>query len=190
MHARGEAKPEELRSGVRRMVEALTDVPAIAVGRRADILAWNPLAHALIAPHWPYEPSGRRPNFARLDFLEPDFARRLYPDWEAKARDDIAYLQVSVGKFPGDEGLMALIGELRELSGEFRRMWAEHPVSNCASVSRVYRHPEVGDMELTTELLRTPDDEGQAVTLFQAPAGSVSQERLGRLAELVSTTAG
>ncbi|MFF1921333.1 helix-turn-helix transcriptional regulator [Streptomyces sp. NPDC058221] len=184
-HAQETAQPEVLRPGITHMVRAYTEAPAIAVGRRGDILAWNPLAHALLAPHWPFETAGSTPNFVRIDFTDLEFARGLYVDWTAKARDDIAYLQVSMSKFPNDEALLALTNELKELSPEFREIWAEHPVSNCATVSRTYRHPQVGVMTLTAELLRTPDDEGLGVTIFQAAPGSVSQERLRRLRGLV-----
>ncbi|MZD10555.1 helix-turn-helix domain-containing protein [Streptomyces sp. SID5785] len=183
------ARPEAARPDLTHMVGALTDVPAIAVGRCGDILAWNPLAHALLAPHWPFAPVGQLPNFVRIDFLEQDFAQSLYGDWAAKAQDDIAYLQVSVSNFPDDQRLRALIAELKERSPQFRAMWSEHPVSNCATIEREYRHPQVGAMTLTAALLRPPDDEGQGVTTFQAEPGSVSQERLRRLAGLTSGTA-
>ncbi len=86
-----------------------------------------------------------------------------------------------LGRFPGDEGLTALIEELLALSPEFRAMWAEQPVSNCASITRGYRHPRADVLTLTTELLRTPDDEGQGVVVFQAEPGSESAEPLARL---------
>jgi transcriptional regulator with XRE-family HTH domain len=178
-------RPERLRPGIKLMVDSFIEAPAIAVGRRGDILAWNRLAHALLAPHWPFE-GAEKPNFVRIDFLEMEFSRRLYVDWEQKAHDDIAYLEGTLSRFPGDAGLTALIEELLALSPEFRAMWSEHPVSNCASISRDYRHPDVGVMTLTAEFLRTPDDEGQGVTMFQAEAGSPSAERLRRLAESVA----
>lgn len=186
--ARERVGPERLRPGIGLLVDSLTEAPAIAVGRRGDILAWNRLAHALLAPHHGFD-AEEKPNFVRVDFLETDFSRGLYVDWEQKARDDIAYLEGSLSRFPGDEGLTALVEELLALSPEFRAMWTEHPVANCASISRGYRHPEVGVMTLTAELLRTPDDEGQGVTVFQAEPGSSSHERLRRLAELVAATA-
>ncbi|MGW0809175.1 helix-turn-helix transcriptional regulator [Nonomuraea sp. NPDC002799] len=167
------APPELLRPGIRRMVESFTAVPAWAVGRRGDVLAWNHLAHLLFAPQLDFGAPERepRPNFVRMDFLD-DRCRELYADWEQKARDDIAYLQVSLGKFPGDQGLHDLVEELTAGSDTFRSMWGEHPVSNCASISRGYRHPGLGVVTLTAELLRTPDDEGQGVVLFQPDPGS------------------
>ncbi|MEU6716036.1 helix-turn-helix transcriptional regulator [Nonomuraea sp. NPDC046802] len=178
--SRTAALPEVLRPGIRRMVESFTDVPAWAVGRRADVLAWNRQAHALFAPHLDFDAPGRepRPNFARMDFLD-DRARERYVDWARKARDDIAYLQGSLGRFPGDQGLRDLVAELTAGSAAFAAMWPEHPVSNCASISRGYRHPELGVVTLTAELLRTPDDEGQGVVVFQPDPGS--EELLRRL---------
>ncbi|GGT41411.1 helix-turn-helix transcriptional regulator [Nonomuraea spiralis] len=186
--ARESVRPERLRPGIKLLVDSFAGAPAIAVGRRGDILAWNRLAHALLAPHWAFD-GAQMPNFVLMDFLELDFARRLYVDWPQKARDDIAYLEGSIARFPGDEGLTGLVEELLVLSPEFREMWTEHPVSNCASISRDYRHPEVGVLTLTAELLRTPDDEGQGVTVFQAEPGSPSAQRLARLAELAATAA-
>lgn len=185
---RGSAPPERLRPGIRMMVDSMTEAPAVAVGRRGDFLAWNRLAHALLAPHWDFD-ADEKPNFVRMDFLEPGFSRALYPDWERKALDDIAYLEGSLSRFPGDACLTALVDELLELSPEFRALWTEHPVSNCASITREYRHPEVGVMTLTAELLRTPDDEGQGVTVFQVEAGTPSHDRLRRLAETVAAPA-
>ncbi|OLT18483.1 hypothetical protein BJF79_17160 [Actinomadura sp. CNU-125] len=179
------AEPERLRPGLKLMVDSFAGAPAIAVGRRGDILAWNRLAHALLAPHRPFE-GEEKPNFVRMDFLETEFSRGLYVDWEQKARDDIAYLEGALSRFPSDEGLTALIEELLAASPEFRTLWSEHPVSHCASITRDYRHPDVGVMSLTAEFLRSPDDEGQGMTVFQAEVGSPSQDRLRRLAELVA----
>lgn len=35
------------------MLELVTDRPAVLLGRRNDVLAWNRLGHVLIAPHLP-----------------------------------------------------------------------------------------------------------------------------------------
>ncbi|MEU4696609.1 helix-turn-helix transcriptional regulator [Nonomuraea dietziae] len=182
------AAPERLRQGIRLMVESMTEVPAWAVGRRGDVLAWNRLAHALFAPHWEFE-GPELPNFVRMDFLDQEFTRGLYADWTQKARDDVAYLHGSLGRFPGDEGLTALVDELLELSPDFARLWTEHPVSNCASIARDHLHPEHGVLSLTAEFLRTPDDEGQGVTLFQPAPGSPSAARLRALAAELTRSA-
>ncbi|MFD0201309.1 MmyB family transcriptional regulator [Saccharothrix carnea] len=39
--------PQRVRPGLRRLVDMMDDVPAFVMGRRTDILAWNPLAGAL-----------------------------------------------------------------------------------------------------------------------------------------------
>ncbi|MEU9099544.1 hypothetical protein [Streptomyces sp. NPDC048361] len=50
-------RPEKLSEETRDLLRALDGVPALALGRRTDILAWNPPGHALLAGH--------------LDFLGP-----------------------------------------------------------------------------------------------------------------------
>jgi transcriptional regulator with XRE-family HTH domain len=95
-------RPERLRPEVRRMIDSFGDVPALVLGRRCDVLAWNPMAHALIAGHLaadaPVTPEDR-PNAARLVFLDPH-TRELYADWRRKCRDTVADLRRLTALYP------------------------------------------------------------------------------------------
>ena len=177
------APPEKLRPGIRALVAALTDVPAIAVGRRADILAWNPLAHRLLAPHLDYTAPETGLNFVRLDLLDPR-AKDLYADWPAKIRDDVSYLQIAASRYPNDAELKAFVAEMRAASAEFARLWSDPTIGDCATITRVHRVEGVGEVELTSELLRPPDDEGQGVCMFHAAPGSAAEEAMRGLAEV------
>ncbi|WP_205826412.1 SDR family NAD(P)-dependent oxidoreductase [Microbispora catharanthi] len=42
--------PERLRPTVRFMIESLGDAPALVLGRRVDVLAWNRMAHPPVGP--------------------------------------------------------------------------------------------------------------------------------------------
>lgn len=166
------------------MIDAL-NVPALVLGRRTDILAWNRLAHALLAAgldfHAPYDEE-RRPNWARLFFLDPHF-RGLITDWPGKARDTVADLRMLTGRFPGDRRLAELVGELSIASPEFAELWAAHPVHGCAHHTREYDHELVGRLTLTDELMALPD-EGQRVVVFTTEPGSPSHDALELLAQL------
>lgn len=83
--------------------------PVYIIGRRLDILAWNELARLLIAD-FPALPAAER-NLARMVFLGPA-AKRLYPDWEDRARDTVSALRLDAGCHPDDPQLAALVGEL------------------------------------------------------------------------------
>ncbi|ARQ70590.1 helix-turn-helix transcriptional regulator [Streptomyces marincola] len=178
-------RPERLRDGVRLLVRTAT-APMLAIGRSTDVLAWNRPAHALLAGHLDYAAPDRaasRPNLARLVFLDAH-SRELYADWKAKARDAVADLRVAAGRYPDDQALTALIGELSVKSQEFASLWSTHPISGCSHFVRHFRHPVVGSLSLVNEVVQLPDDDGQRLALFAAEPGSPSEAALRLLTDL------
>jgi transcriptional regulator with XRE-family HTH domain len=140
---RREPPPERVRPEVRRLMDALdsTSTPAMVIGRRADVLAWNETAAALVAD-WGTLPPEQR-NVARHVFLD-EGARDLYPDWEEGAQDTVAYLRLAAGRHPNDRALAELIGELSMTSEEFRRWWPRHDVHEKTHGTKRFMHPIVG----------------------------------------------
>ncbi|MBF8194255.1 helix-turn-helix domain-containing protein [Nonomuraea sp. K274] len=180
-------RPERARPGVRLMIESFGDVPALVMGRFLDVLAWNRMAHALLAGHLGFhtpDRPGERPNVARLVFLDPH-TRELYADWPRKARSTVADLRLISGRHPGAPALSSLVGELSLGSPKFAGLWAAHAVGDCGGTTRAYRHPLAGGMELMTEFMTLPDDDGQRVAVFNAEPGSSSEAALRLLAGLV-----
>lgn len=183
-------KPEQVRPGVRLMIESFGDVPALVMGRFVDVLAWNPMAHALLAGHRDFDAPNRpsdRPNIARMLFLDPHM-RELYADWTRKARSTVADLRLIAGQHLGDPALSNLVGELTLGSPEFAKLWAAHTVGDCGGATRTYRHPVVGSMALMVEFMALPNDEGQRVAVFNAEPGSPSEAALRILSDLTATT--
>ncbi|WP_018637777.1 helix-turn-helix domain-containing protein [Parafrankia elaeagni] len=184
--ARRGRRPERVRHGVRLLIGSVRDSPALVVGRRTDVLAWNQLGHALFAPHLAFDAPDRcaaRPNMARLIMLDAH-TRDLYVHWRRKVEDVVGYLRLASGQYPEDEQLTTLIGELCVKSEEFASGWARHPVRDCTSSVRAYRHPLVGDLTLHEETMRLPDDPGQRVSVLSAEPQSPTAERLALLASL------
>lgn len=136
------------------MLDFITDRPAVLLGRRNDILGWNRLGHALIAPHVdfdaPQDPEGR-PSLPRTVFLDPQ-ARKFYRDWEAEAADYAAYLRFISGKYPHDELLSSLITELLSENDDFARFWASGRVGECISGTKPLLHPVAGELEADFQL--------------------------------------
>ncbi|MEU7852650.1 helix-turn-helix transcriptional regulator [Nonomuraea sp. NPDC049141] len=183
------AKPEQVRPGVRLMIESFGDVPALIMGRFLDVLAWNPMAHALLAGHLDAAAPNRateRPNIARMLFLDPHM-RELYPEWTRKARSTVEDLRLIAGRHPGAPELSRLISELTLGSPEFAELWAAHGVGDCGTAARTYCHPVVGGMTLMAEFMVLPNDEGQRVAVFNAEPGSPSEAALRMLAGLTAT---
>jgi transcriptional regulator with XRE-family HTH domain len=170
-----QARPQRVRPMLQRLLDELTDVPALVMGRRMDVLAWNPAATALLGDYAALDPGER--NIARITFLDPG-SRVLYADWTSCARENVAFLHLEAGRHPGDPRLAQLIGELSMRSEDFRRWWAEHPVQDKTSGIKRFHHQVVGDLQLTYETLRAADDSDQALITYAAEPGTPSHDAL------------
>ena len=166
---------ERVRPEVRHLIDALHDLPAMVIGRRMDVLAWNRLAAALVVD-WGALPRERR-NTA-LHFFLDDGARELYRDWDESARATVAWLRLAAGRHPDDAGLAELIGELSMKSEEFRRLWPRHDVREKTHGAKRLQHPIVGPLTLNYESLPLPGDGDQTMVLYMAEPGSKSETAL------------
>ncbi len=122
----------------------------------------------------------------RMLFLD-EHTKELYARWHEEAVRAVASLRVLGGRSPEDAELTALVGELTVRSPEFSTLWAKHPVERCVSALKYFRHPEVGELELTFEVLTPPDDSGHRVLLYTPDPGT-GAEALELLARDVETT--
>ncbi|MFE7481293.1 helix-turn-helix domain-containing protein [Streptomyces sp. NPDC057552] len=173
-------RPEYADRSVRQLLAAMTEVPALVLDRRNDVLAWNRLGHALLAGHLDRHGPDRpdvRPNLTRLLFLDDRF-RTLYADWSEEARRAVASLRLTAGRHPHDRRLAELVGQLVIQSREFASLWARHPVSTCTSGVKHFRHPRVGAMELSFENLLIPGGSGRRVIAYSAEPRTPSEAAL------------
>jgi transcriptional regulator with XRE-family HTH domain len=172
-------RAQQVRVTLRTLLDTMDGVPAILVGRRSDLLAWNRMAAAVFGD-WAELPTQEQ-NWARLVFLRPEY-RDLFVDWERKANDSVALLRMDAGSHPDDPRLSALVGELSVKSEEFRRLWATHDVKEtCHGVQRLH-HPLVGELDLRIETFRLADDPEQSLVTYHAEPGSPSAEAIRLLA--------
>lgn len=181
-------RAERVRPAVRTTLAAIGDVPAVLMGYRNDVLGWNPMGHALIFGHLPFDAPGHaeaRPNMIKLIFCDPHM-RELYADWKTKTLDAVAYLRLVSGQRPDDPRLASLIGELSVNSQEFARLWARRVVRQCRASVRGFRHPLVGGLTLNEEVMELVQDEGQRLVVFTAEPGSPSEAGLRLLAGLAA----
>ncbi|MET9170189.1 helix-turn-helix transcriptional regulator [Streptomyces misionensis] len=171
--------PQRVRPGLRLLLDSITDVPALVLGRRMDILAGNQLARALYTDFEALPPRGR--NMARLAFLDEGF-RSLYVDWENAARGIVASLRLYAGRHPHDPALAELVAELSSHDEDFRRWWARHDVFQRTHGTKHLRHPVVGDLVLGYEAFTPVDDPEQTLGISTAEPDSPTAERLALLA--------
>ncbi|MEU8575291.1 helix-turn-helix domain-containing protein [Streptomyces asoensis] len=181
--------PERVAPATRQLLDVMGDVPAIVLGRRTDVLAWNRLGHALFAgdldPGAPGVPE-QRPNMARLVFLD-SHVRDLYADWPDKARAVVGNLRLVAARHPEDAALHTLLGELSAKSAEFAALWADHRIKACTVATYAMRHPLVGPLTVVQQTLSSGP--GPVVVVATTAAGSPSRAALALLAQAVGPTA-
>ncbi|MFI7643202.1 helix-turn-helix transcriptional regulator [Nonomuraea sp. NPDC049400] len=187
-----------VRPGLQRMLDAMTDAPAIIRNGRMDIVAANRLGRAM---YWPvfqaqHSAPGRSPhpgatrgqpaNIARFQFLDPagpDF----FPDWDSAADVTVALLRTEAGRDPYNKELTQLIGELSTRSADFRSRWAQHNVRLHHTGTKTFHHPAIGDLTLDYESMDLHADPGLNLTVYTAAPDSPSHDALRLLASWAAT---
>ena len=182
-HAARRARPssphpaQEVRAGIRLLLESVRPCPAYVQNGLNDIRATNPEGLALLAgiEEWPVH----RRNTVRYVFCHPT-ARTLYPDWEATAAATVANLRARSLTAPDSPDLAALVSEVSAESAEFARLWRRYDLRYRRSEAKAFHHPEVGDFTLSFEVLNF--DDGLRLSVFQAEPGTADHDALKLLA--------
>jgi transcriptional regulator with XRE-family HTH domain len=175
---------QRVRPSVQRVLDAVTGAPAFVRNGHMDLVAANRLGRAFYSQHFdsPHGPA----NSARFIFLDPR-ATDFYADWEQVATDAVAVLRSEAGRDPYDRGLSDLVGELSTRSETFRTRWAAHNVRFHDTGAKRFRHPVVGELELTYETMQLAADEGLLLFVYTAEVGSKSEVALNLLASWAAT---
>lgn len=182
----GAARQERLRPSLQRLLDAIVGLPAFIRNGRLDVLGINPMGRALYS--LAFEQPRRPVNLARFVFLDPR-AHLLHPHWAASANTTVSILRTEAGRDPYDKTLSDLIGELSTRSEEFRTRWAAHNVRLHRSGSKHFRHPVVGDLNLSFDALDVPGEPGCTLTVYSAGPGTPDGDNLALLASWAATQA-
>ncbi|KQZ08186.1 XRE family transcriptional regulator [Agromyces fucosus] len=167
------------RAGLQRTLDAITGGPAFVRDRHQNLIATNALAAAFYSPV--IGTSGRVPNLARFQFLDPA-SRDFYPDWELFAQMCVGIMRVEAGRDPHDRAMQDLVGELTTRSETFARLWSAHDVRTHGTGTKRFQHPIVGELTLLYEELTVTAEDGLSLLIYTAEPGSPSAERLQMLA--------
>ena len=166
---------QQPRPAMRRLLAQLTSTPALVLGKRMDVLAWNPAAAALYLDFETVPPAQR--NYVRLVFTHP-VLRGLHVEWDHDARDAVAALRMEAADDPSDLELAQLVGELSVQDVDFRTWWAERRVNSASYGTKQYRHALVGDLTLDCDTWTAPDGSGQRLMVLTAEPGTPSDDAL------------
>jgi transcriptional regulator with XRE-family HTH domain len=168
-----------LRPSVQWILDSMTTAAAFVRNGRLDLLAANPLGHAMWSQVFAQPKSA--PNLARFAFLDPR-AHDFYPDWPQDAAGVVALLRAEAGRAPHDPDLNNLIGELATRSEDFRVRWATHDVRQHSTGTKRFHHPIVGDLTLAYDSMDIAAAPGLTLTAYTAEPGSAAADTLRLLA--------
>jgi transcriptional regulator with XRE-family HTH domain len=154
--------PREVRPYVTGLLHRMLDTAAIVTAASYDVIAWNPLAGALLGN------LSAQPNLARRRFLFRDEV--LTTGHEEFGEIAVARLRAAAGRYPRDAALAALLTDLRAGSTEFNDIWAANPVRAPGHRTKTMMHPELGRLHINCDILTVPDDDQQVVFMTADPA--------------------
>jgi transcriptional regulator with XRE-family HTH domain len=173
------AEDAPVRPSLVRVLEALAPTPAVVLGRRCEVVAWNRTGAAL-DPVVAALPAHER-NVARRVVLDPS-ARAHYPEWEALVEEVSDVLRRNAARFPDDTELAELVQELLDGSPAFRRCWERQDVFEKTAGTKVVEHPDAGRLELSYESFEITEAPGQVLIVYTAEPDSPTADRLELLA--------
>ena len=160
--------------------------PALVVGRFLDVLAWNPLAGALLgeftaAAPGRAEPAGTAAAPGGRPGLPGAGGHRRRADRDAARRRS--------PPIRGTRARCELVGELAVRSDEFATLWARHDVEETTRGRMRVDHPLVGELNLDWDAYPMPGAPGPVLIVYTAEEGSPDDERLQLLAGLLDVPA-
>lgn len=128
---------EEPDAALLRVLRALPPAtPAMVLGRRWDVLAWNDGLSELLVP-FDQLPQERR-NLVELTFLDPRMRER-YAEWPAVAEETVANFRASVARNLELPDVRQLVTRLITSGEEFAQWWRQHEVREKSTGVKVFR---------------------------------------------------
>ncbi|MFC4114035.1 helix-turn-helix transcriptional regulator [Nonomuraea zeae] len=165
-----------------RVLDRLSDTPALILSNLAETLVQNRMADALFGDRSGYT------GLARSDiyrwFTDPS-ERLRYPedDRDRQSRAMVANLRAAYGPMGSQSRAGDLVRALRKASAEFAELWDRHEVAKRFEDHKTIVHPQLGPIELDCQVLFT-EDQSQALLVLTAPPRSEGYEKLQLLAVL------
>jgi transcriptional regulator with XRE-family HTH domain len=161
--------PMLVRPSVLRLLDRMSDLPALVLSAKSDVLAWNPLAAALFGDFSALPPTRR--NLIRQRFLGTGIGRIALSPNSDSAVDCVGCLRTAQARYPHDPGLARLIADLRAGSARFDSLWQAGRSGRLRAGSTAIEHPEFGRLTLDCDVLLVPESD-QAVLVYSAAAGA------------------
>ena len=166
--------PREAPPELAAIVDGLVPNPAYLIGPRADVLAWNRAATAMLGE--PVAAPDGRPNLLWWLFTSDGGGEQ----WRATGRAALARFRAEHARRLGDPDFAALLEALEAASPEFRALWPRHEVLTEQLGTKTIEHARVGTLRLY-HLQSSPTSHPDLRLTQFVPADDATRAALGRL---------
>jgi len=168
---------EHVAPALQRVLDRLTDTPALVLTPTGETLVQNDLARALLGDASAY--TGLERSSIYRWFVSPEQEQWRYPedDRERQGRAQVSSLRAAYGLMGADSRAGAMVRELTRRSEQFARFWSDHEVWRRFEDHKVLIHPEAGPIELDCQALFT-EDQSQALLVLTAAPRSEAESQL------------
>jgi hypothetical protein len=153
---------ETVSDALRQAIHGLNPHPAYVMGRRWDLLEWNRAAE-LVFSFSDIAPPHHRNLLWRI-FTHPGL--RAHKDWDKHAHAAVSQFRADSARYPGDPAFAGLIGDLAEMSAEFRAFWELHDVKEPREGVKRMDHPQYGRLVFHHVTLQVPDNPDCKLVLY------------------------
>jgi MmyB-like transcription regulator ligand binding domain len=103
-------------------------------------------------------------------------------------RHGVAHLRTVAAADPDSADLASLVAELTAGSEAFAGLWRRYDVRVKSGTEKTFRHPSVGELTLSSEVLHLARGE-QRLIVYQAPPGSRDHDALALLTMIAADDA-
>lgn len=173
---------EHVAPALLRVLDRLSDTPALIVSSLGETLVQNRMAEALFGDKSGYTGLARSGIYRwftdpaeRLRYSEYDRARQ--------SSAEVANLRAAYGSMGPNSRAGELVRALQKASPEFAGLWERHEVARRFADHKTLIHPELGPIEVDCQVLFT-ENQSQALLVLTAPPGTEGYEKLQLLAVL------
>ena len=180
MHA--SAAASHVAPALLRVLDRLSDTPALILSGLGEVLVQNQMAAALLGDKSGYTGLARSEIYRW--FTDPA-ERQRYPehDRDRQSRAQVANLRAAYGSMGPRSRAGELARALQKASPEFAGLWERHEVARRFEDHKILIHPELGPIEVDCQVLFT-EDQSQALLVLTAPPRTEGYEKLQLLGVL------
>jgi transcriptional regulator with XRE-family HTH domain len=181
-HSAGQDRvPQLIPANLHLIMDQLAADPVAVYDAAWNLLHWNPL-FAAVAGDPSTDPPGRRNALLRWFEEGPGQTRMTAHESAGFEESLVADLRAATGRYPRDPDLAALVTRLRR-NERFRELWERPTVAQHETASKIFEHPDVGDIAVDAGVL-TLQPSGLHLVVHTPRPGTDARGKLDLLAAI------